>query len=202
MLATRYTISLILPLSLRYGASNIPFGLLIISVFVLTYRLHVPSSLPALLPDRRQGGHRIRGESPRQHSTHVVRGSHIGRPSVWISLGRWRQRVRGILLLLLLVSGRLRTAIIRHLYKLGVSVGRSLHGQEISMQRSSIAKRNDRVSVPSKRVSSQCVGPVVGNKIGTRNVDRYAGRTDIRSCLLRSGREVKEVCSARDSECM
>lgn len=46
--------------------------------------------------------------------------------------------------------------------------------------------------------SNQCVGSV-GNKIGTRNVVRYAGRTDIRSSLLRSGREVKEVCSAQDS---
>lgn len=89
-------------------------------VFVLTYRLHVTSSLPSLLPDRRQRRYRICGEPPRECSAHVVRRSHVGRPSVRIPLGRWRQRVRRILML---VSGRLRTTIIRHLYQLGVSMG-------------------------------------------------------------------------------
>lgn len=88
---------------------------------VWTYRMRVPGSLPSLLPDRRQRGHCICGEPPRQRSTHVVGGRHVRRPSIGIALGRRRQWVGGVLLLL--VTGRLRSAIIRHLYRLGVSMG-------------------------------------------------------------------------------
>lgn len=76
-------------------------------------RMRVPGSLPSLLPDRRQRGHCICGEPPRQRSTHVVGGRHVRRPSIGIALGRRRQWVGGVLLLL--VTGRLRSAIIRHL---------------------------------------------------------------------------------------